>query len=295
MPAARGPRPTRIRATQRMASWRPDWQRMMAQAPELRLDGGGPAAAREGYVYLVADSHLGDHRAPPEGFLAMLERLPQARLLVLMGDLCKVWLALPKFWDRQARTLLAGLQALRAKGVPIWFVVGNREFFVPREAAAAQALGLPFDAIVPDAAVLRWGERRYGLSHGDLVNRRDAQYLKWRRLARSGAFAAAFRAIPGPLARRIARGLERRMASTNQEIKIRYPADELEAFAAAVLEGLDGFFIGHFHRDETIRPPGRSAALRIVPDWFSRKQVLRLHPDGRQELLVFPPSGSQVS
>ena len=61
-----------------------------------------------------------------------------------------------------------------------------------------------------------------------------------------------------------------------------------QAFAAAVLDGLDGFFIGHFHRDETLRVPGHDATLRIVPDWFSRKQVLRLHPDGRQELLTFP-------
>ncbi|HKI99795.1 MAG TPA: hypothetical protein VKB51_15070 [bacterium] len=266
-----------------MASWQPDWQRLMAQAPVLQVPPG------PGHVYLVADSHLGDHRAPPEGFLAMLEQLPDARLIVLMGDLWKVWLALPKFWDRQTRTLLEGLRALRARGVAVWFVVGNREFFVPPDAAAAQRMGLPFDVIVPDAAVLRWDGRRYGLTHGDLVNRHDAQYLKWRRLARSRGFAALFRAIPGPLARRIAQRLERTMASTNQEIKISYPAEELQAFAAAVLPGLDGFFMGHFHRDETIRLPGQSASLRIVPDWFSRKQVLRLDADGRSELLTFPP------
>jgi len=28
------------------------------------------------------------------------------------------------------------------------------------------------------------GGRRYGLTHGDLVNRRDAQYLRWRRFSR---------------------------------------------------------------------------------------------------------------
>jgi UDP-2,3-diacylglucosamine hydrolase len=271
-----------------MAIWqadgRPDWRGLMAEAPELALE------ADDGYVYLVADSHLGELRAPPEGFLAMLERLPQARLLVLLGDLCKVWLALPKFWDRRARALMEGLQAVRARGVAVWFVVGNREFFLPRNGAGARRLGLPFDAIVPDAAVLRWGGRRYGLTHGDLVNRNDAQYLRWRRIARSRPFEALFRAIPGPLARRIAEGMERTMAGTNREIKIAYPGEELQAFAAAVLQGLDGFYIGHFHRDETIRVAGSEAALRIVPDWFSRKRVLRLARDGRDELLTFPPA-----
>ena len=265
-----------------MAGWRPDWRRLMAEAPEL------PLAGDDGFVYLVADSHLGDVLAPTEGFLAMLEQLPQARLLVLLGDLCKVWLALPKFWDRQAHALMAGLAALRARGVPVWFVVGNREFFLPRDAAQAQRRGLPFDAIVPDAGVLCWAGRRYGLTHGDLVNRHDAQYLKWRRVARSRPMEAAFRAIPGPLARRLAERLERSLAGTNQAIKIRYPAEELAAFAATVLPGLDGFYIGHFHRDETLRPPDSAAALRIVPDWHARKQVLRLAPDGSSALLHFP-------
>lgn len=266
-----------------MTRWQPDWRAMMELAPELRVD------ARDGYVYLIADSHLGDRRAPPEAFLAMLERLHEACLLIFMGDLFKVWLALPKYWDRQARALMTGFERIRAGGVPIWFVVGNREFFLPRDAASARARGLPFDAIIHDAAVMRWETRRYGLSHGDLVNRRDAQYLKWRRLARSGAFEAVFRAIPGPLARRIAAGLERTLASTNQEIKITYPAGELEAFAATVLTGLDGYFIGHFHRDEEIRVPGQDAALRIVPDWFSRKRVLRLDREGNAETLAFDP------
>ena len=276
-------------------AWQPDWQRLLAEAPTLRLEGA------EGCVYLVADSHLGDARAPVDEFTAMLEQLPQARLVVLLGDVFKVWLALPKFWDAQARRLLDALHALRARGVPVWFVVGNREFFLPADGAAALARGLPFDAVVPDAAVLHWAGRRYGLSHGDLVNRRDRQYLRWRRIARSRPLAWLFRALPGALARRIAERLERTLASTNQEIKIAYPADELAAFAAAVVPGLDGFFIGHFHRDETHHPPGEpqggdggeptpdrpAPVLRIVPDWFSRKQVLRLHPDGRTELVDF--------
>jgi UDP-2,3-diacylglucosamine hydrolase len=269
-----------------MADWRPDWHALTAEAPEL------PLAAPDGCVYLVADSHLGDARAPVAGFLAMLERLRAerthpARLLVLLGDLFTVWLALPKFWDRQARALLGGLHDLRAAGVPVWLVVGNREFFVPRDPAAARAQGLPFDAVIPDAAVLAWGGRRYRLTHGDLANRDDRQYLKWRRIARGRALERAFRAIPGPLARRIAQRLERGMAGTNREIKIAYPADELAAFARAMLEGVDGAFIGHFHRDETIHVPGHPGTLRIVPDWHARKQVLRLHRDGATELLTF--------
>lgn len=286
-----------------MAARFPDWQQLMARAQALHLEDGPSADGDAGYVYLVADSHLGDARAPVEGFVEMLHGLERPRLVVLLGDLFKVWLALPRFWDVRARRVLEGLHALRGRGVPVWLVVGNREFFLPATGAEAVARGLPFDAVVPDAAVLHWAGRRYGLTHGDLVNRRDRQYLRWRRLARSRPFAWLFRAMPGPLARRVAESLERTLASTNQEIKIAYPADELAAFTAAVLPGLDGFFIGHFHRDETLRLPGDGGqagapVLRIVPDWFSSRQVLRLHADGRTELLDFtgprddPPPGA---
>jgi UDP-2,3-diacylglucosamine pyrophosphatase LpxH len=213
----------------------------------------------------------------------MLERLERPRVVVFMGDLFTVWLAPPKYREPVAQRVMDGFAALRSRGARTVFVVGNREFFLPRSPAEAQRWGLPFDAIVPGAAVLTWGGRRYGFTHGDLVNRRDAQYLKWRRLSRSRAFEALFRAMPAALARRIARRLERSLATTNREIKIQYPEDELRAFAQAVLPGLDGFFIGHFHRDEVIAAPGLSATLRIVPDWHARKVLLRLGEGGAVE------------
>ena len=259
--------------------WMPDWTRMMREAPTIALPEG------PGSVYLVADSHLGDARAPGPEFVEMLSRLPDARAVVFLGDLFQVWLALPKYWDANSRAVLEGFRRLQAAGTRTVFVVGNREFFLPRTERATRARNLPFDAIVPGAAVLAWSGRRYGLTHGDVVNRRDSQYLKWRRFSRGRAFEALFRAMPGGVARRIAQKLERALATTNREIKIQYPADELEAFARAVLPGLDGFFIGHFHRDELIAVSGQRAALRIVPDWFSRKTLVKLQRDGSIEKL----------
>ena len=36
-----------------MQPWMPDWNKMMKEAPEI------PVAPGKGYVYLIADSHLG--------------------------------------------------------------------------------------------------------------------------------------------------------------------------------------------------------------------------------------------
>ncbi len=265
-------------------AWMPDWTALLRDAQPIAVpDSPGRPPGGPGYVYLVADSHLGDARAPAPEFVAMLRGLPQARAVVFMGDLFQVWLALPNYWDAQARAVLDAFRALQAAGTRTVFVVGNREFFLPRTAAETRARGLPFDAIVPGAAVLTWAGRRYGLTHGDVISLGDTQYLKWRHFSRGRAFEALFRAMPGGVARRIARWLERALSTTNREIKIQYPADELQAFARLALPGLDGFFIGHFHRDEAIAAPGQTATLRIVPDWFSRKTVLRLGRDGEVE------------
>ena len=255
-----------------MPSWLPDWQKLMADAPEIEVKG------RKGYVYLIADSHLGDARAPTGPFFEMLHALPEARMVIFLGDLFKVWLAMPKFWDDQIRLILAGFAELRRGGVPILFVVGNREYFLP--AGGGGASGLPFDHIVPGACTLRWGARRYGLTHGDIINRNDLNHLKWRRLSRSRWFEWLFRALPGRQAFKLARWLERTLAKTNVEVKSEYPLGEIEAFARTVLGDLDALFVGHFHRDEVIALPDRRGEFRIVPDWHSRKCLLRLDADG---------------
>lgn len=262
--------------------WLPDWAAMRRRAPEVPLDAG------EGYLYLVADAHLGAPGARPADFLAMLAALERPRAVVFLGDLFQVWLALPRFWDAPTREVLAGFARLRHRGVPLVFVMGNREYFLPDDPAEAARRGLPFDHIVHEACILRWGGRRYVLTHGDVVNRRDSRYLRWRRFSRSRGFEAAFRALPGPVARGLSRYLERTLARSNREVKITYPRDELEAFADVMVPGLDGCYIGHFHRDETVAAPGGGGTLRIVPDWFSRKTVLRLDAAGREEAVAAP-------
>ena len=119
-----------------MFGWRPDWKAMVAQAAEIDLEG------QPGAAYVVADTHLGDARATPEAFLNMLAALPDPGVVIFLGDLFKVWLALPRFANDTVRAVLAGMTRLRARGARLVFVVGNREYLVPADAVAARALGL---------------------------------------------------------------------------------------------------------------------------------------------------------
>ena len=264
-----------------MQSWMPDWQALRAAAPVIEAGTGG------GYVYFITDAHLGDAQSPPEPFLKMLAQLPDAETVVFMGDLFKVWLALPKFRTAAVHEVLAGFQGLREAGAKILFVMGNREFLLPRDPESAAGRALPFDHVIPGMCILHWAGHRYGLTHGDIINRRDRSYLRWRGLSRRKSVELAFRAMPGVLARWIAYKLEAALAKRNLEFKIALPQDELEAFAEAMAADLDGFLVGHFHRDQSFGGGGRREFLRIVPDWMSRKTVLRMDDSGRLKALHF--------
>ncbi|MDH4122135.1 MAG: metallophosphoesterase [Deltaproteobacteria bacterium] len=256
-----------------MSHWKPDWKAMMARAP---LVAPRPAP---GTVVFLADSHLGDARAPDDEFTAWLDGLRGVAVLVLLGDLFKVWLAPPKYWAGLHQRVMAALERLEARGTQVVLVVGNREYFLPRLAANAKRRGMPFGWVVHEACVLAWNGKRYGLTHGDLANRQDHRYLKWRKLSRGRLVRTLFWALPGPAARWLAHRIEASLAATNREIKIGYPQGELTAFAQAVTPGLDRFLIGHFHRQEVIR--GGSCDLEIVPDWHALRRVTVLNTAGQ--------------
>jgi len=264
-----------------MPFWMPDWVGMMSRAPEFTVPEG------EGYVYLIADSHLGTTGTPTGEFFEMLEALPDARMVIFLGDLFRVWLAMPKFWDRHNRQIIYGFRRLQRTGVPILFVVGNREFFLPESPKAIRRRRLPFDFIASEACVLNLDGKRYGMAHGDMINRNDTRHLKWRRISRSKPMEWLFWMIPGWLARSIANQLEKALAKTNMEIKVQYPLDEIQAFAEAVIPGLERFFVGHFHREELLDTPGKPGSFVLVPDWFSRKMLYRLKGTGEISRLTF--------
>ncbi len=238
-------------------------------------------------LYLVTDSHLDLEEAPYQEFVAMLAQLEDPQVVICLGDLFKIWLALPKFWSTINREVMQAFERLRARKVEIIFVIGNREVLLPRQWNDSWKQQFPFTYLVHDDCSLVWGEQRYGLIHGDTINRQDLNYLRWRKIVRSRGFEAFFSAMPVPIARWVAHRVEATLAQSNQAFKIAFPAKEVETFAQAVLDEVDWYFVGHFHQDREIQLPGVRGKLRIVPDWLSRKTVLKINPQGEIQTLYF--------
>lgn len=208
-------------------------------------------------------------------------------MLVCLGDLFRVWLALPKFWAPIHQKVMAAFAELRSRGVSVVFVIGNREAVFPNLAEESSQTRFPIDHLVSEDCCVTWGDRRYGFAHGDNVNRKDTRYLRWRKFVRSRAFDWLFRMMPRPVASYCAHRLEAVLATTNSKFRTRFPEEEIIEYGNFVLSGVDYYFIGHFHQDREFRFPHLRGRLRVVPDWASKRSVIRIDRTGKVTTLQF--------
>ncbi len=212
---------------------------------------------------IVADSHLGQQPGDTGRMAVLLEtaRREDVREVIYLGDVCQYLIGMPKFWTTPVRELIGLWDGLRAGGVRVGVVEGNRDFFLDepelREHLDWWGRVHEFEA----------GGRRYRLVHGDLVNRRDVQYRFWSALAKSRVARFWARLLPGPLAVGIVRRMEARLAKTNRKFRYRKPVGDLVREAAgAWAAGVDVLFWGHFHTPWRCDRGERTAL--VVPAWL---------------------------
>lgn len=215
---------------------------------------------------IVADAHLGSMAGDVEAFVAFLEReAAGAARLVLLGDLFDLWLGLERLQTTAQRRVVTALRSLRRRGARLWYVEGNRDYFLapafspdPFEQVAGEGLDLDSDG----------GRTRF--EHGDRINVHDRGYQRWRRFSRSAGVRGAFAAIPGRPAAALATWLERRFRTTNLEHRACFPEELCRERARRVFAaGAQRLFLGHFHRawDWETEVGGRRCRATVVPAW----------------------------
>lgn len=194
---------------------------------------------------VLADLHLGERANDVDRFRAVIDEAARRGVgeLVLLGDVFRVLVGLPQFWDDAVRAGLAELQRVRRGGGRVVLIEGNRDFFVDERALDN------FRDCATRCHSFSAGGRRFLLEHGDLVNVQDWQYLAWRRLAKSGVARRWARLLPPRLARRIVTATEARLARTNFSYRAKIPEERLRRTAHAhFATGVHVLLWGHFHR-----------------------------------------------
>lgn len=221
---------------------------------------GGPVA-------VVADAHLEGPGGDAEPLLAQLRELPgRTERLVLLGDLVHVWVGFPQFETPASRALVGTLRQLRAEGLAVDSIEGNRDFFLG-EGPARDA----FDRLGTELAVDVNGTRVLFV-HGDGLDDNDRQYRAWRALSKSLPVRWAVQHLPRALAERLVRSTERRLSQTNFKHRKVIPEAVVQSYASARLaEGFDEVVLGHFHEERSWSLAG--GRVRILEAWFSSRRI----------------------
>ena len=228
----------------------------------------------------IADLHLDPARphitALFERYLAS-DEVRQADALYILGDLVEAWIG----DDDDAelpRRIAAATQAVRDAGVPVYFMVGNRDFLLGRSFAERAGFTLLDDGVVHDIQ----GHPTL-LMHGDVLCTDDLAYQAVRRQVRTPEWQAQILSMPLEARRAFAaKAREDSKAHTGSTME-----SIMDVNADAVADtmrkaGVTRLIHGHTHRPAVHRfeLDGAEAERIVLGDWYEHGSVLRVDGDG---------------
>lgn len=261
-----------------------------------------PPAAPAAPTLFISDLHLDDQRPDiTDLFCRFVEReAAHAAGLYILGDLFEAWIG-DDAPDAVGAAVADALAGLAQRGVPCFFLHGNRDFLLGRRFAAACGLRL-----LPDPCVIALAREPVLLSHGDALCTGDVAYQQFRRQTRDPAWRARFLAQPVDARRAFAQ--QARAASAAHQRALMEPADAVGgdagmAAAAPSMQditdvapnavdalfrrfGIRRLIHGHTHRPAVHARDvdGRACERIVLGDWYTQGSVLRVAGDGTADL-----------
>lgn len=230
-------------------------------------------------AWLASDLHLPPEPSPlREGFLRWLDAAAaNATAVYLLGDIFDAWLG----DDLGALDYPDELRALRRLvdgGVPVYVMVGNRDFLLGDAFVTATGAQL-----LPDPCIAELGGRPTLLSHGDQWCWDDVGYQRYRRVVHWGWLQTLFRASP----RRWRAAVARRLRGHSRQATPLKADDILDVSPAAIdaalrWSGVDRIIHGHTHRPDHhhLTVDGRACERVVLPDWTTEHMGgLRIESD----------------
>jgi len=227
----------------------------------------------------IADLHLDPGRPPItalfERYLASTE-VRHADALYILGDLVEAWIGDDDDAELPQRIALA-TRAVHDAGVPVYFMVGNRDFLLGEAFAARAGLTLLEDGTVHAIA----GQPTL-LMHGDVLCTDDVAYQAVRAQVRTPEWQAHILAMP--LATRRAFAAQARAdskAHTGSTMESIMDVNADAVAAAMRTANVTRLIHGHTHRPaiHALTLDGRAAQRIVLGDWYEHGSVLRVTPD----------------
>jgi UDP-2,3-diacylglucosamine hydrolase len=233
----------------------------------------------------ISDLHLDDARPQAtEAFLGFL-RGPASRCeaLYILGDLFEYWLG----DDAPTPAGVAAARALaelRAAGVPLYFLHGNRDFLIGNRFAEQAGLQL-----LPEEQVLDLYGRPTLVLHGDTLCTDDVAYQQIRSMLRNPEWQRDF--LSKTPDERVRMALEARELSADHKQGV--SMEIMDVNQQAVRSAFERHQVLHMIHGHTHRPAvhqhatGHGQAERtVLGDWYDQGSVLEVDAAGSRMLPI---------
>ena len=234
----------------------------------------------------ISDLHLEAERPDiARQFLSFLEQeASEADDLYILGDLFEAWVG-DDDPNTHYFTIKRALRKIVDKGIPVYFMHGNRDFMIGR--GFANETGVE---ILKDPYKVQMYGQKVLLSHGDVLCTDDVQYQRVRKMTRDPDWKKTI--LARPLKDRLRMAEEARRQSLEQTINKSMEIMDVNQDAVKTIIkhfNVDVLLHGHTHRPAIHEIDlGRRKAKRIVlGDWYTQGSVVRWDTRG-PELEAMP-------
>jgi UDP-2,3-diacylglucosamine hydrolase len=224
-------------------------------------------------TFFISDLHLHEQRpAGISAFSRFMEGLTgRAAALYILGDLFEFWIGddapLPGY-----EAVIATLRRATDRGLPVYFMHGNRDFLIGAQFASATGCRL-----LPDPIVIDLDHRTVLLMHGDTLCTDDTDYQQFRSQVRNPHWQAEFLALPAAARLEIARRYRAEsMKRTGEKAMEIMDVSQRSVDAAMASHHVACLIHGHTHRPGIHRftQNGQTVQRIVLGDWYEQGSVL---------------------
>lgn len=217
-------------------------------------------------MFIVTDAHVSEANQNVASFFEMLEQLADTgEDVVFLGDIFDLWIGLQRYEEPMHQRFVAWCRHY-AQCATVGFIEGNHEFYVVQRHAEAFSWS---SAAGHDAHGVRF-------VHGDLVNRADKNYLRFRALTKNAVTRTLIAWMP--FGKGFVAWLKDRLKTTNKAFRMGIPEQAMQAFAEHSREDNVRFVVmGHFHNPFHLQSH-LAAHLWVLPAWLDGEQLSHFDP-----------------
>ncbi len=216
-------------------------------------------------ILLVADSHL--HPFKPEPTLWNNLKSERWDMLILLGDIFDFWVAHTKFVTDAVKIFLDFVVEQRTLGKEIYYLEGNRDFFVSSSPYAKIFSG------VDKRLKLSYNGRNILFLHGDEIDEKNFSYKFWKLFSKSVFVRILVEILPTDYAFYLFKWFERNLNHKNFYSKKQLPFKRIANFVST-LPNFDLIVVGHYHVEINLWLGNKR--LYILPPWMEQKKLVIL-------------------